>query len=350
MAHTNSTANYELSQFLGTDKPAWLVDYNGDMLKIDTALKANADAEAASAEDIQELQDAIGAEGLTGRITDIENDIGDIKTEIGSISLPTTAQSLTGAIAELKGVNDDQNTAIGLNATNIAQVGGSVEGVAQLAYTIANVYDSSATYAVGAYAIYQNTLYKCTTAINVGETFDPSKWTSVKVMSEVGQGGGGSTSASNVSYVNTSSGLAANNVQAAIDEVVSDIPDNAAALSYNNTISGLSANNVQAAIDEIASSEYSSELGSSVNLTSYNSFSNSYTFPSDGYVRIEVSTTHSASIAVYGSNATSASDPHPICVSDNYIANSMFVRKGMKCYIVINSGATVSSAIFIPFI
>lgn len=193
MAHTNSTANYELSQFLGTDKPAWLVDYNGDMLKIDTALKANADAEAESAEDIQGLQDAIGSQGLTGRITDIENDIGDIKTEIGSVTLPTTAQSLTGAIAELKGVNDDQNNAISLNATNIAQVGGSVDGIAQLAYTIANVYDSTATYAVGDYAIYQNTLYKCTTAITVGETFDPTKWTSVKVMSEVGQGGGGST-------------------------------------------------------------------------------------------------------------------------------------------------------------
>jgi len=224
MAHTNATANYELSQFLGTDKPAWLVDYNGDMLKIDTALKANADAEAASAEDIQELQDAIGAEGLTGRITDIENDIGDIKTEIGSVELPTTAQSLTGAIAELKGVNDDQNTAIGQNATNIAQVGGSVEGVAQLAYTIANVYDSSATYAVGDYAIYQNTLYKCTTAINVGEVFDPAKWTSVKVMSEIGQGGGGSASADDVSYDNTQSGLSATNVQEAIDELATGTP------------------------------------------------------------------------------------------------------------------------------
>lgn len=223
MAHTNATANYELSQFLGTDKPAWLVDYNGDMLKIDTALKANADAEAASAEDIQELQDAIGAEGLTGRITNIENDIGDIKTEIGVVPLPTTAQSLTGAIAELKGVNDDQNTAIGQNTTNIAQVGGAIDGVAQLAYTIANVYDSTATYAVGDYAIYQNTLYKCTTAINVGETFDPAKWTSVKVMSEVGQGGG-STSADNVSYDNTSSGLSATNVQDAIDELASGTP------------------------------------------------------------------------------------------------------------------------------
>lgn len=223
MAHTNVTANYELSQFLGTDKPAWLVDYNGDMLKIDTALKANADAEAASAEDIQELQDAIGAEGLTGRITDIENDIGEIKTEIGSVSLPTTAQSLTGAIAELKGVNDNQTLAINQNSDTIAQVGGAVEGVSQLAYTIANVYDSSATYAVGAYAIYQNTLYKCITAINVGEPFDATKWTSVKVMSEVGQGGG-SVVAANVGYDNSVSGLSATQVQAAIDELATGIP------------------------------------------------------------------------------------------------------------------------------
>lgn len=191
MAHTNATPNYELSQFLGTDKPAWLVDYNGDMLKIDTELKENADSAATNAEDIQSIQEAIGAEGLTGRITNIENDIGDIKTEIGSVQLPTTAQSLTGAIAELKGVNDDQNTAIDQNSTNIAQVGGAVDGVTRLAYTIANVYDSTTTYAVGDYAIYQNTLYKCTTAITVGESFDPTKWVSVKVMSELGQGGGG---------------------------------------------------------------------------------------------------------------------------------------------------------------
>lgn len=44
MSSTNKTTNYELSQFLGTDKPAWLADYNTDMSKIDTQMKANADA------------------------------------------------------------------------------------------------------------------------------------------------------------------------------------------------------------------------------------------------------------------------------------------------------------------
>lgn len=38
MASTNKTTHYELSQFLGTDKPAWLTDYNTDMSKIDTGI------------------------------------------------------------------------------------------------------------------------------------------------------------------------------------------------------------------------------------------------------------------------------------------------------------------------
>ncbi len=43
MAHTNHTTNYEFSQFVGTDKPTFLGDYNGDMQKIDTAIKGAKD-------------------------------------------------------------------------------------------------------------------------------------------------------------------------------------------------------------------------------------------------------------------------------------------------------------------
>lgn len=44
MSSTNKTTNYDLSQFVGSDKPAWLADYNSDMSKIDTGLKGNSDA------------------------------------------------------------------------------------------------------------------------------------------------------------------------------------------------------------------------------------------------------------------------------------------------------------------
>lgn len=38
MSSTNKTTNYELSQFIGADKPAWLSDYNTDMSKIDAGV------------------------------------------------------------------------------------------------------------------------------------------------------------------------------------------------------------------------------------------------------------------------------------------------------------------------
>ena len=61
MASTNKTTNYELSQFLGTDKPAWLSDYNSDMNKIDTQMKANADAATAAGGTASSAATAIGS-------------------------------------------------------------------------------------------------------------------------------------------------------------------------------------------------------------------------------------------------------------------------------------------------
>ena len=40
MASTNKTTHYELSQYVSSDKPTYLVDYNGDMAKIDTGINA----------------------------------------------------------------------------------------------------------------------------------------------------------------------------------------------------------------------------------------------------------------------------------------------------------------------
>lgn len=44
MSATNTTTNYHLPIFIETDKPAWLVDFNGAMRAIDTQMKTNADA------------------------------------------------------------------------------------------------------------------------------------------------------------------------------------------------------------------------------------------------------------------------------------------------------------------
>ena len=98
MASTNKTTNYELSQFLGTDKPAWLSDYNTDMNKIDTQMKANAD----------------GVTSVTGTAGATATALGDIT------SLATTDK--TSAVAAINEVNTKANTAQSTanSASNIA--------------------------------------------------------------------------------------------------------------------------------------------------------------------------------------------------------------------------------------
>ena len=56
-------------------------------------------------------------------------------------------------------------------------------------HNVAEEYDSTSSYAVGDYCIYESVLYKCT-ASTTG-TFDSTKWTSVVVTDEMGSGGGG---------------------------------------------------------------------------------------------------------------------------------------------------------------
>lgn len=67
MASTNKTTNYDLSQYLGTDKPTYLGDYNSDMLKIDTGIKGAYDRGSAGVTAAATAQDA--AETADGKAT-----------------------------------------------------------------------------------------------------------------------------------------------------------------------------------------------------------------------------------------------------------------------------------------
>lgn len=87
MGSTNLTPNYELSQFIGTDKPAWLQDYNGDMLKIDTGI-AGAKTAADNAQS--------AADGAQGDATTALNSIADINIELGTVE--NTLSTATGNI------------------------------------------------------------------------------------------------------------------------------------------------------------------------------------------------------------------------------------------------------------
>ena len=117
MASTNKTTNYELSQFLGTDKPAWLSDYNSDMSKIDTQMKANADAATAAGGTADAATTNIGT--LSNLTTDAKTSLVAAVNEVDSHadSAASTASSAlsassanTSAITALTNYLDISNT------------------------------------------------------------------------------------------------------------------------------------------------------------------------------------------------------------------------------------------------
>lgn len=101
MSSTNKTTNYKLSQYIGTDKPTYLGDYNGDMLKIDKQMKANADS----------ASNAASAAGAAQAVADKASK--DVKNLNDSISANSED------IASLKTKNTQQDVSI-QNATNTA--------------------------------------------------------------------------------------------------------------------------------------------------------------------------------------------------------------------------------------
>jgi hypothetical protein len=122
MTATNHTENYNLSQFAGTDRPTWLVDYNGDMAKIDAQLKQNAD-DVASAAGGGGLASVSHTADLTGNGTsDSPLGVADTvakKTDIPDVSGLATTSALTSGLA---GKVDKSAAAPGTKGLTAAQL------------------------------------------------------------------------------------------------------------------------------------------------------------------------------------------------------------------------------------
>lgn len=101
MASTNQTTHYELSQYIGTDKPTYLVDYNQDMSKIDTAIygaKSEADVNSSNIGDLSTLSTTV-KNNLVNAINEVEGETSSIGT---LSSLTTTVKTdLVSAINEV---------------------------------------------------------------------------------------------------------------------------------------------------------------------------------------------------------------------------------------------------------
>ena len=142
MSATNSTPTIGLPLFIGTDKPAWLVDFNGAMNAIDSAIATLQTAEGGTAASLASLAQSV--EALSGTVSQHTTSLQTITTAVagntGSINTinsligngqPTTEdKTIIGAINEIygeigggDGVDADEvnynNASSGLTATDV---------------------------------------------------------------------------------------------------------------------------------------------------------------------------------------------------------------------------------------
>ena len=187
MAHTNSTPNLHLSQFIGTDKPTWLGDVNGDNLAIDTAVAA----------------------------VSAKADASDAKAD-GAVATAESAASTASDAATLANTANTNATSALTTAGNAATAASAAQTTADGAVTTANAASTKADAA------------DAKADANAGKIGDLTQLTTtaktdlVAAINEVNAGSGGGTAA-DITYDNTTSGLTATNVQDAIDELAAGL-------------------------------------------------------------------------------------------------------------------------------
>lgn len=134
MTATNKTANYELSQFVGTDRPMWLGDYNSDMSKIDAQLKRNADdiasAAAGGLTSVSHTADLTG-NGTSGSPLGVASTIAK-KTDIPDVSGLATTSALTSGLAGKVDKTASKPSTLGLTATELDSMYKDANGIVRV--------------------------------------------------------------------------------------------------------------------------------------------------------------------------------------------------------------------------
>lgn len=179
MATTNHTPTIELSQYISTDKTSYLVNYNDDMLKIDSAIAADRDdiTTAQSTADTAEGKadtnklaiDAVEAElndpttGLSVRVATNTGSINTINSLIGNGEPTTTDKTIIGAINEINakipsgGVTaadvSYDNTSSGLTADDVQE---AIDELAAAIPSAGGVEVQSGTLSIGATSVTLN--------------------------------------------------------------------------------------------------------------------------------------------------------------------------------------------------
>lgn len=134
MTATNHTENYNLSQFVGTDRPTCLGDYNGDMARIDAQLKRNADDIASAAAgrltSVSHTADLTG-NGTTGSPLGVASTVAK-KTDIPDVSGFATSSALASGLAGKVDKTASQPSKLGLTAAELDSMYKDANGIVRV--------------------------------------------------------------------------------------------------------------------------------------------------------------------------------------------------------------------------
>lgn len=102
MAYTNKTTNYELPQYIGTDKPSYLNDFNFAMNTIDAQMKTNANSASSASSEATVASNKVGdlSNLTTTDKSNVVNAINEIKTEEGTIETILNKMEIHGKFLE----------------------------------------------------------------------------------------------------------------------------------------------------------------------------------------------------------------------------------------------------------
>ena len=117
-ASTNKTTNYDLPQFVGTDKPTWLGDFNTAMSAIDTGMAENKS-------DIESMDSRVtnaeaSASQASQSVSALTTTVGDLSTDVASVT--TTANNAQSTATSALNTANTANGKADTNATNITAI------------------------------------------------------------------------------------------------------------------------------------------------------------------------------------------------------------------------------------
>lgn len=117
MSSTNKTTYYDLSQYIGTDKPTYLGDYNSDMSKIDAGIHGADDKATTASQNagsaiarVSEVEKTV--QSHTSAITTLQTDVTGLKE-----SVKTAQNTATDGVQKAESAQQTANSAL-LTANN----------------------------------------------------------------------------------------------------------------------------------------------------------------------------------------------------------------------------------------